>query len=111
MITIIDIIPILKEIVNLLIAKQYKNIVQLDYLKNYSESELEESILDYEGTLTLPPKKAFEECEIYETDDKNIIRVDLDLWFDNEKSDLTLSCTIYKVGRRYKFSIDNIRIQ
>ena len=59
MITTIDIIPILKEIVNLLIAKQYKNIVQLDYLKNYSESELEESILDYEGTLTFPPKKAF----------------------------------------------------
>lgn len=111
MIKLIEIVTTLKEIVNLLVAKQYKNIFQMDYLKNYSESELTESILDYGGVLTLPPTKAFEECEVYETENPNIVRVDFDLWFDGKKSLLTLSCTIYRVGKKCKFSIDNIRIQ
>lgn len=110
MIRLAEVVPVLKDLVHLLVAKQYKTIFQRDYLKNYSELELEESISEYGGILTFPPEKEFEECEIYETEDIDTVRVDLDLWFNDKKSYLTLSCTIYKIKGKYRFSVDNIRI-
>lgn len=98
------------EIVKAIVDKNYRQLYQTDYRKLISVSELRKAIEDYDLQITMPPDDAFENIEIFETKDKDVVKVDFDLWFDNKISDLTLSFAIYYDAPNWKYSIENIHM-
>jgi hypothetical protein len=99
----------LSHMINLFVAKKYSQLYNTDHKKRINEKEIEDAISDFGGDLTYPPKEAFDNFDIYEVS-SNEFSVDFDLWVNNNKSDLTLECTIYDLGGKYVYSIDNIHV-
>jgi hypothetical protein len=82
-------------------------------LGRLSKDEIDKAINSYPGKITMPPDKEFEEFECYEI--KNSTKpewaIDFDLWYDNERSELTLSSTIEKKENgNWVISIDDIHV-
>ncbi|TFF33361.1 DUF7668 domain-containing protein [Mucilaginibacter psychrotolerans] len=101
---------VIQELVRELVELKYQDIYEQDYEKITSAPAIQEAIESYGQVLTMPPNSAFENIDIYETDNPNKIQVDFDLWFNNKKSDLTLSCAVYDDGKKGKYSIENIHM-
>jgi len=103
-----QITEVMKYINNLLISKNYNELVNEDYQKQLTSEEIEKAFEDYGGNVTFPPDEAFESYDIFWGEDKNEIAVDFDLWIDNEKSDLTMNCFIRNENNIYQFAITGI---
>src|ERR1700754_4756045 len=102
-------IKIVKEIVVHLVRKEYAEIVAKDAIKLIPDDEIRIAIEEYPGTVTMPPDEAFVKMDRYVINDK-AIAIDMDLWYDNKKSDLTLSCRIMEKDGILEYSIENIHI-
>ena len=99
-----------EKIVRMLVNAEYEDLYKFDKYKDCTPNEIEVAINDW-GNMTLPPTEAFERIDVYETDDANHVRIDFDLWFDNNISDLTLKCSIYKsTDFEESFAIEGIRM-
>ena len=106
----IEIENTIRKIVSWLISKDYSQLFINDFQKSISPEEIQSAIKDYRGNLTMPNNECFiNDLDIYEISE-NKITVDFDLWFDDKRSDLTLSCTIINENGNYKYSIDNIHV-
>lgn len=102
---------IVKKLLDLMLEQQFEIIYDNDIQKKISQEVLGKEITAYPGTLTKPPAYQLNNLDLYETNFDNQVWIDIPLWFDNEESDLTLSCIIYDVNEaEYKFSIEDIHI-
>jgi hypothetical protein len=100
-------------IVKLLQAKQWKTIYNLDFRKEILPDEIEESLRFIESDLDLLPKEELDRFDFYETKKQSEIIVEVNLWYNNQRSDYTLSCVIKNNSKSkdtYDFSIDSIHI-
>jgi hypothetical protein len=68
--------------------------------------------LSYWGVLTIPPDKAYENVYFYKYDDGSGYALEFELWIDNQRSDLTLSCEALIDGNEnvLSFCIENLHV-
>lgn len=99
-----------KSLLEMLILGCFDLAHSVDYAKKISLEDIRKEILAYPGKLTMPPDNQLNDLDLYETNFDNQIYVDIPLWFDNEESDLTLSCRIYNIENEYYFSIEDIHV-
>jgi hypothetical protein len=105
-----EIIIIAELIVKLLAEERYNELYEGDLNKSISANELQQAVLEFGGKITVPPTaEAYGEIDIYKINE-NECSIDFDLWIDFRKSDLTLSCSIYKHDEKYDYSIDNLHV-
>ena len=87
-----------KEIVKKLVNGEYKLLEQSGKLDNITSDELEDAIIQYGESLSLPPEESYNKIDIFKLTNPKKYReeyfVDMDLWTDGHKSDLTLSCEV-----------------
>lgn len=107
---ITKIILLIKPLVIDLVNRDFDFIVESGRNGPYTVGELEELIEDYGGQLTLPPEDDFLNLNIIKIEDEPEYAVEYELWVNNEKSDLTLSCIIREEREECKISIENIHV-
>jgi hypothetical protein len=74
-----------------------------------SAAEIQLAIEEYPGMATIPPDSAFDKMDIYAINNK-AISIDMDLWYDDKQSDLTLSCRLTEKDGKIGYNIENIHI-
>ncbi|MEC1526244.1 hypothetical protein P9D43_30205 [Neobacillus niacini] len=74
-------------------------------------SDLKEE-LSYWGSLTIPPDVAYEDVHFYKFDDGSGFALEFELWIDNQRSDLTLSCeaVIDENNNILAFTVENLHV-
>lgn len=89
---------LLKNLVTLLAHSQFTEIVARNENGRLSRIEIETALKNYPGVMTLPPEQAYESVFVYDVYDvkTEARKIEFDLWFDDEVSDLTLSADIRK---------------
>lgn len=102
-------IPIVKEIVSRLVRHDYGAVVENDDVKRLSADEVKLAIEEYPGEITMPPDSAFEKMDIYGKTD-SWKSVDMDLWYNGSRSDLTLSVRIFEKEGSVRYSVEDIHI-
>lgn len=108
----------LKEKLKSLLKETIFDLVNKDFVKISSKLIEELTIADIKeelnhwGTLTIPPDLAYEKINYIEYDDGEGYAMELELWIDNEESDLTLSCEaiIDQLDNVLSFSITNLHV-
>lgn len=85
-----------KKLVQLLVDGEYEKLEKMNKIGVLKANELEKGILQHGGVLTLPPDEAFDEMDIFKLDNPRKYCeeyfIDIELWINGCKSDLTLSC-------------------
>jgi len=88
-----------KSLVELLVNEKYDELDKMDKIGVLTAVEVEEAIIQYGEKITIPPDEAYDEMDIFKIDNPEKYReefsVDFDLWTNNHKSDLTLSCEAF----------------
>ncbi|MFC4801794.1 hypothetical protein ACFPA1_20895 [Neobacillus sp. GCM10023253] len=76
-----------------------------------SISDLKEE-LSYCGLLTIPPDTAYENIHFYKYDDGSGYALEFELWINNQRSDLTLSCEaiIDENNNIRAFTVENLHV-
>lgn len=109
-----DIIKLLiKNLVELLVNSKFAEIVTRNENGRLSEDEIKVAINDYPGSITLPPDSAYDTVCVYDVYDESTEarKVEFDLWYDEEISDLTLSADIHKSeSGEFVITIDDIHV-
>lgn len=109
-----DIKNILKRLVTDIVNSRYSEIENRGENGRLSKRDIEHAIEDYPGCISQPPDAAYDDIYVYDIyDNKNQARkVEFDLWFDNVRSDLTLSVDVHIDQRSMKLaiSIDDIHV-
>lgn len=86
----------IKELVELLVNEEYEKLEKMNRIGVLKANELEEAILQYGERLTLPTDESFDEMDIFKLDNPQKYceeySIDFELWTNDCKSDLTLSC-------------------
>jgi len=100
---------IVHDIVSKLVDRNFDAIYQNDDRKLISANEIKFAIDDYKGILTSPPIESFDSMDVYLVSEIEA-NVDFDLWYDDKKSDLTLSCNLRQVSTKLVYSIEGIHI-
>jgi hypothetical protein len=87
------------------------NKIQAKLQNGLTISDLREE-LSYWGSLTIPPETAYENVYFYKYDDGSGYSLEFELWIDNQRSDLTLSCEaiIDKNDNIQSFAIENLHV-
>jgi hypothetical protein len=102
-----------KNLVILLVNHNFSSIEKNGFLGRLTKEEVETAISEYPGKISMPPDDAYQDIVVYDIYDKNneARKVEFDLWYDGEVSDLTLSLNISK-GERDELTveIDDIHI-
>ena len=98
---------VLIAICKLLYEEKYEIVSLNDLDDRVSALELRKAVNEYRGNLVLPTEGAFNNYEDYYEDGDARGIVEFDLWFDNQKSDLTLRIDIDTEG---KYSILDIKV-
>lgn len=100
----------IKELLESLIGGSFELVFKNDFAKKISIEDIKDEILAYPGVLTLPPIEQLNNLDLYDTNFENQLWVDIPLWFNNEESDLTLSCLVYNIDNEYHYSIEDIHV-
>ncbi|MGB2991947.1 MAG: hypothetical protein WBB47_04880 [Paenisporosarcina sp.] len=87
------------------------NKIQAKLQKGLSISDLKEE-LSYWDSLTIPPDAAYENVDFYKYDDGSGYALEFELWIDNQRSDLTLSCEalIDEYNNIRAFTVENLHV-
>lgn len=93
-----------------MVSGKFEEIERVGKSGPYSASELKELIDEYGGHLTLPPDDDFVNINKIKIQNEPEYVIEYELWIDNEKSDLTLSCTVREENNSASISIDNIHV-
>jgi len=108
-----EIVSVLKRLVERLVANDIDGLVRQGENGRLSMEEIVNTLQDYPGKISLPPDEAYSNAVEYAIYDKKLEarKVEFDLWFDGDVSDLTLSADV----RRGDFgnlviSIDDIHV-
>ena len=91
------------------VEKNYAAVVKEDSVKLIPAADIQLAIEEYPGIATMPPNSAFNKMDIYVINDKEI-SIDMDLWYDDKQSDLTLSCRLIEKDGKIDYSIESIHI-
>lgn len=108
-----DIIQVTKNLVTLLVNSRFGEVVNREENGRLSSEDIKNALDDYPGTITIPPDSAYQKMYIYDVyDEKSEARkIEIDLWYDGNVSDLTLSADVSKgIDGKYKISIDDIHV-
>ena len=97
---------VLKHINKLLVFKNYEKLCGDDIEKVLATSDIKNKIEEYKGEITYPNESAFYDFYIYPVD-KNTIAVEFDLWLNDSKSDLTMSCYITDKNDDYQYGLQD----
>lgn len=105
----------LKQLVIDLVDANYDQIVLCGKNGRLTREEIENEITMYPGQITAPHENAYHDLDLYEIKNSDgSIRewsVDFDLWFDGERSDLTLQASLVKTNEgEYIIGIDDIHV-
>lgn len=104
-------ISAIKQLMSLVAARQFGLIYDLDYLKELSEQEIGEIIDSHPGKLSPTPAEVLENAYWFETLLPNCMRTDIDLYYDGERGDLTIGCSVFGLGdEEYRFAIEDIHV-
>ncbi|ABC29088.1 hypothetical protein HCH_02262 [Hahella chejuensis KCTC 2396] len=104
---------LLESLVMLLVNSKFSEIVARNENGRLSQSEIEAALSDYPGVISLPPESTYSSAYIYDIYDDvtEARRIEFDLWYDGEVSDLTLSAEIKKNSSgKLVITIDDIHI-
>ena len=93
-----------------LIDKNYQKLYENDYKKRLTAQEIKEGVEDYPGIITTFPESAFNLMRLYRNTDTNC-DIDFPLWYNNERSDLTMVCNIKLIDGEYRYAIEDILVQ
>lgn len=104
------IIDLLIELVSDIVNKNFKKIEEESRNGCISISDLEKTLLNYGGVLTQPPQSDFVNVNIIQTIEPSEHFIEYELWFDNEKSDLTISCDVTIKGENGKIVMQDLRV-
>ncbi|MTH53975.1 hypothetical protein GKZ89_11210 [Bacillus mangrovi] len=87
------------------------NKIETKLQNGLSISDIKEE-LSYWGSLTAPPDEAYENVHFYKYNDGSGYALEFELWIDNERSDLTLSCEaiIAKNDNIRAFAVENLHV-
>lgn len=96
------------ELVTLLVNGEYDLIVSNGENGRLTQEEIIFAIEDYGGKLSFPTEDDFESANIIQVGSSSEYVVEYELWFDNQKSDLTLSATVNT--QEGSIAIDNIHV-
>ncbi|MBU6952489.1 hypothetical protein [Hahella sp. HN01] len=93
-----NIIGLLESLVVLLVNSKFSEIVARNENGRLSQSEIEAALREYPGLISLPPESAYSSVCVYDIYDDvtEARRIEFDLWYDGEVSDLNLSAEIKK---------------
>lgn len=109
-----NVINALKELVNNLVKGNYPKLIQSGMIGRLSEDEVRTAIIEYGGTLTLPPDEAYESnaLRIRKLTNYPEYAIALDLWIDGEQSDLSLTANVFvnDDGNVEKIEMDDIHV-
>jgi hypothetical protein len=100
-------------IIKCLISKSFSDIYTNDFEKSLSVKDLEDSLQYIKYQLEMPPSKEFKKVDIFRTDEKSKILVEINLWYNKQRSNYTLSCMMKNSEKNedmYEFSIASIHI-
>ncbi|GAB3790520.1 hypothetical protein GCM10028818_60800 [Spirosoma horti] len=104
-------LPVLKTILILLSQNKYVALAELDYEQNMQPDYLETALKEYGGKLTIPSDELIvQQMEVFETQKPNRFYVDLPIWMDEERSDLTLSVVIIQLEADLAFTLKDLHI-
>ena len=108
-----EISKIVSQLIFDLVSGDYEKLEYDGRIGRLSKDEVSEAISSYPGKITMPPPKAFDDFDIYEVKNSSNEKwtLDFDLWYDNERSDLTLGATIERTeAGKLIISIDDIHV-
>ena len=100
---------VLKEVVDLILNKEYEVLYAIDPIKRVTPKGLEEAINEYPGILTYPPVSAYDDFDAFQINNNSKeILIDFYLWFDNEKSELMIVVKIIEHEDGIKYALWDI---
>lgn len=103
-----DIVALLGQLIENLINRDYQIIYDSDLSKLLTPVDIQRAIEEYPGNLSMPTNDNLNDYYEYGDDSsKQSKLIEFDLWFNQAKSDLTLSFSIDGEGR---YSIENIHV-
>jgi hypothetical protein len=113
-----NICTLLEELINNLVNKDYRKIIENKQNGRLSEEEISRTIYEYseywntEGLITMPPKSEFEKLDLIKITNQPVYILHFDLWVNGEKSDLTLICEIEidELNNVVRFEIDDLHV-
>ncbi|MBI2010216.1 MAG: hypothetical protein HYS86_03510 [Candidatus Chisholmbacteria bacterium] len=100
------------EVERALISKNYTSIGSESRNSRLSAKEIEQAIKEYGGLVTQASESEISKIKAIKVTKSNYPRwsVDYDLWIDNKLSDLTVSLTLTKEGKRITAVVDDIHV-
>lgn len=108
-----EVVSLVKKLVESLVANDIDGLVRRGENGRLSKEEIVNTLQDYPGEISLPPDEAYSNAVEYAIYDKKLEarKVEFDLWFDGDVSDLTLSVDVRKGGfGNFVISIDDIHV-
>src|SRR5690554_6154383 len=95
-----EVVSLVKKLVESLVANDIDGLVRRGENGRLSKEEIVNTLQDYPGEISLPPDEAYSNAVEYAIYDKKLEarKVEFDLWFDGDVSDLTLSVDVRKGG-------------
>ncbi len=105
-------LSILKALVGDLVSANFEAILSDGRNGRLSLQEIKTSLSEYPGVLTFTPEDAFNEVYYYpRTNHEDTLgSADINLWFDGEKSDLTLQVDYVRHDGKWHIAIDDIHV-
>lgn len=107
------IVKLVESIVILLVDHKLNILESNGCLGRLTKEEVERAISDYPGRISKPPAESYQDIVIYDVYDEasEARKVEFDLWYEGEVSDLTLSLDVYTGDEgRLKVEIEDIHI-
>jgi hypothetical protein len=101
---------LIRKLVLDLVNEEYEKVYENDFSKRISAELIKEVIEDYPAHISTFPDSAFDLMSVFMHSEFNC-DLDFPLWYDNERSDLTLVCNIKNLNDELRYSIDDILVQ
>jgi hypothetical protein len=97
-----------RQIVELLVNKNYDEIARMTNENRLSSAELRQAVADYGRKLTTPPDSAWDQLDVIEVRDRDqpTYSVRFDLWADGKRSDLSVEITLEEMSSDGKFRVE-----
>ncbi len=109
-----NVIHALKILVYDLVAGDFEELRKTGRMGRLSEEEVKTALLDYGGSLSLPPDSAYESAGFRMRKLQNYpeYSIAFELWIDGEQSDLSLTAiaTVNDIGEVLKIEMDDVHV-
>jgi hypothetical protein len=102
----------LENLVSDLLRGDYKRLAVDGRIGRLTMRELQKALADFPGRLSVPPRTALEGAHYYPAKGSGPAEgiVELDLWYDDKPSDLTLTAQFETKGNEVKIRILDVHV-